>query len=87
LRVAFKAAEAEGVRSQFGILKTAILDDHVPFLERKIPAIDLIDFQFGSAPGLNDYWHTDADTMDKLSAESLETVGRVVLRMLEELRP
>jgi Zn-dependent M28 family amino/carboxypeptidase len=87
LRIAFDAAEEEGVRSQFGLFGGAILDDHVPFLERGIPAIDLIDFQFGSAPGLNDYWHTDADTMDKLSAASLNTTGRVVLRMLEKLRP
>ncbi|MDP6490980.1 MAG: M28 family peptidase [Kiritimatiellia bacterium] len=85
LSVAFDAAQNEGVRSQFGISGGAILDDHVPFLERGIPAIDLIDFEFGSAPGLNDYWHTDADTMDKLSAESLETVGRVVLGMLQRL--
>ncbi|MBL7077397.1 MAG: M28 family peptidase [Kiritimatiellae bacterium] len=85
LQIAFKAAEAEGVRSQFGISRGSVLDDHVPFLERGIPAIDLIDFEFGSAPGLNDYWHTDADTMDKLSAESLEIVGRVVLRMLPRL--
>ena len=46
-----------------------------------MPAIDLIDFQFGSAPGRNDYWHTPADTLDKLSAASLETVGRVAARM------
>ncbi len=85
LRLAFKAADEEGVRSQFGLSRSAILDDHVPFLERKIPAIDLIDLQFGSAPGQNDYWHTDADTIDKLSAASLETVGKVVLRMLHRL--
>lgn len=82
LRLALKAADAEGVRKTFGILRATVVDDHVPFLQRNIAAIDLIDFQFGSAPGRNDYWHTDADTMDKLSAESLETVGRVVLRML-----
>ncbi len=87
LGVAFDAAAGEGARSLFGIAGGAILDDHVPFLERGIAAITLIDFEFGSAPGLNDYWHTDADTMDKLSAESLQTVGRVVLGMLEQLRP
>ena len=41
--------------------------------------------EFGSAPGLNDYWHTNEDTMDKLSAESLETVGRVVACMINRL--
>jgi glutaminyl-peptide cyclotransferase len=85
LAIALAAAEAEGVRKQFGISKSRILDDHVPFLQRSIPAIDLIDFEYGSAPGRNDYWHTEADSMDKLSAESLETVGRVVLRMLQDI--
>jgi hypothetical protein len=50
-----------------------------------VPAIDLIDFAYGSAPGLNDYWHTPADTLDKLSAESLDLFGRVVARMVAEL--
>ncbi|NQU40416.1 MAG: M28 family peptidase [Lentisphaerae bacterium] len=85
LKMAFAAAEEEGVRQHFGISSGTILDDHVPFLVRKMPAIDLIDFEYGSAPGLNDYWHTEADTMDKLSAESLATMARVVLRMLEQL--
>ena len=50
-----------------------------------MPAIDLIDFNFGSANGKNDYWHTDADTMDKLSAESLGLVGRVIIRAINGL--
>lgn len=74
-----------GRRTSFGLMPGAILDDHVPFLEHGFPAIDLIDFQFGSGPGKNDYWHTDADRMDKLSAESLETVGMVLLEMLNRL--
>jgi hypothetical protein len=49
-----------------------------------MPAVDLIDFTFGSAPGRNDYWHTLDDTLDKLSGESLATVGRVVLRLLSD---
>ncbi len=87
LKIAFRAAKEEGVRDTFGISREAVLDDHVPFLERGFEAINLIDFEFGSRPGLNDYWHTDADTMDKLSAQSLGLVGRVTLRMLEQLRP
>ncbi len=83
--VAFAAAQAEGVRHQFSLLRGEILDDHVPFFERQIPAIDLIDFQYGSAPGKNDYWHTPQDTLDKLSPESLQTMGRIVLRMLNTL--
>lgn len=85
MQLALKAAHEEGAHSLFMISPGGILDDHVPFLEKGIPAIDLIDFQFGSAPGLNDYWHTEEDTMDKLSPESLETVGRVVIRMINAL--
>jgi len=45
----------------------------------------MIDFEYGSAPGRNDYWHTEQDTLDKLSADSLGVAGRVAIRMLEEL--
>ena len=85
--MAFAAAKAEGARRKFGLYdsKWGILDDHVPFLRGGMPAIDLIDFEFGSKPGANDYWHTSEDTLDKLSAESLELVGRVIVRMLNQL--
>jgi Zn-dependent M28 family amino/carboxypeptidase len=82
---AFEAARAEGRRLRFSLSRNAILDDHVPFLEAGIPAVDLIDFEYGTAPGRNDYWHTPQDTIDKLSAESLEIIGRVTVRMLNSL--
>ncbi|MBI2441196.1 MAG: M28 family peptidase [Lentisphaerae bacterium] len=82
---AFRAAEEEKVRDKFALMAGALLDDHVPFLEAGLPAVDLIDFEFGSLPGKNDYWHTAQDTLDKLSAESLGITGRVVLRMLNDL--
>jgi glutaminyl-peptide cyclotransferase len=81
----FKAAEANGTREKFSLSRQGVLDDHQPFLDAGMPAVDLIDFDYGSAPGLNDYWHTPADTLDKLSPASLEVVGRVVLRMLNGL--
>lgn len=81
----FQCAEDEGIRDTFSLFKSAILDDHVPFLDAGFHAIDLIDFHFGSAPGKNDYWHTPEDSMDKLSAESLGKVGRVVIRMLNSI--
>jgi len=81
----FQAAEKCGVRGRFSLSDHAVLDDHQPFLDAGIPAVDLIDFDYGSSPGLNDYWHTSADTIDKLSADSLETVGRVVLQMLNQI--
>ena len=81
--LAFESAHAEGVRKYFQLYPYPIGDDHEAFLARGVPAIDLIDFQFGSAPGKNNYWHTAADSMDKVSAESLDAVGRTVLRMLD----
>ena len=57
-----------------------IKDDHRPFLKKGIPAIDLIDFNYPNVS--NRYWHTDEDTLDKCSAESLGIVGRLVLAAL-----
>jgi Zn-dependent M28 family amino/carboxypeptidase len=56
--------------------KWSITDDHTPFLARGIPAVDIIDFDYP-------YWHTVEDTPDKVSAEALERVGRVVQAYLE----
>lgn len=53
-----------------------IHDDHVPFARRGITAVDIIDFDYP-------YWHTTQDTPDKVSAESLERVGRVLEVWLE----
>jgi len=82
----FFAAHELGVRPQFALGANSILDDHVPFGLAGMPVIDLIDFNYGSAPGLNDYWHTTNDTLDKLSVKSLQTVGDVTLRMIENLQ-
>ena len=53
-------------------LKYEMDDDHIPFLRRGILAADLIDFDYP-------YWHTTADTADKVSAASLQAVGDVLL--------
>ena len=82
----FRAAEDCGVRTRFSLSNQGILDDHQPFLDAGISAVDLIDFDYGSVPGLNDFWHTPADTLGKLSADSLQTVGRVVLQVLNRMQ-
>lgn len=51
--------------------KYSMEDDHTPFLEAGIPAVDIIDFDYP-------YWHTTADTPDKVSAASLEVVGNTL---------
>jgi glutaminyl-peptide cyclotransferase len=56
-----------------------VTDDHIAALNIGIPAIDLIDIRYGpNASAFGGYWHTHEDTPDKVSAESLETVGRLV---------
>ena len=47
-------------------------DDHTPFLEANIAAIDIIDFDYP-------YWHTTQDTLDKVSAESMQAIGDTLL--------
>jgi Zn-dependent M28 family amino/carboxypeptidase len=83
--LALKAADAAGVRQYISLTDGAILDDHQPFLDAGFPAVDLIDFNYGSTPGANDYWHTPQDTLDKISPESLTITGRIVTEMLNYL--
>ena len=80
-----RSAARLGRAGLFGGPRAAVEDDHLPFLRIGVPAADLIDFEYGPAPGSNDYWHTAADTPDKLSAESLAAAARIVVGALEEL--
>jgi glutaminyl-peptide cyclotransferase len=82
----FDAARATAHRDYFSARGMVMVDDHVPFLGAGIPAIDIIDFEYGSAPGLNDYWHTELDTLDKLSSHSLEVAGQTTLQLLSQVR-
>ena len=59
--------------------KYSILDDHTPFLEKGIPAVDLIDFDYP-------YWHTTQDTTDKVSADSLQAVGDTIQTWINNLK-
>ncbi len=85
IRLAYETAERLGFRDRLTSLGSEVLDDHVPFADRGIPAIDLIDFEFGTRPLANDLWHTEGDRLDAVSAASLETVGRLTLGMLRSL--
>lgn len=80
------AASAQGLRNKVKLAQYDMLDDHQPFLEAGYPAIDLIDFDYGSHPGIRDYWHTPEDTVDKLSSESLQNIATIVLEMISRLR-
>jgi len=63
-----------GVRSFRSDVHHTVFDDHTPFLNAGIPAIDVIDFAYPE-------WHTTHDTPEKCSAESLEGVGQVLLSL------
>ena len=70
-------AASLGYRKNFIVTpKYAMTDDHTPFLEAGIPAVDIIDFDYP-------YWHTTADTIDKVSAQSLQTVGETLWVWIE----
>ena len=74
------AASQVGVGKVFPpTTQTTIYDDHTPFLHAGIPAVDLIDFSYRYADGLK-------DTIDKLSADSLDAVGETVYALIGELR-
>lgn len=75
-RICWSAAVANGYRQQFYRRAERAADDHTPFLEVGIPAVDLIDLNG------NPTWHTPYDTLDNMSATSLQQVADVVLTML-----
>jgi glutaminyl-peptide cyclotransferase len=77
----WSVAEQLGYREFFiPSQKFTMLDDHLPFRDLGIPSVDIIDFDYP-------YWHTNQDTLDKISAESLERVGRTAEAWLEGLPP
>ena len=62
----------------------SITDDHIPLQQKGIKAVDVI-AEFGSGTTFP-YWHTIDDTVDKLSAETLKTVGDVMMALIREAK-
>ena len=72
----WKEADKLGYESHFiQNYKYTIIDDHHPFIEKGIPACLIIDFEYP-------HWHTTEDTLDKISATSLEIIGNVLVSWL-----
>ena len=78
----YQAASNLGYQSHFYELKGAIEDDHLPFLKIGVPSVDIIDLDYGYN---NVFHHTPADTIDKLSPQSLAISGDVVLETIRLL--
>jgi len=74
----WKAASDLGYKAYFLEKTLSEDDDHIPFVKLGVPAIDLIDIDYPP-------WHQDTDTMDKLSAQSLDIVGTVVQEAVHRL--
>jgi glutaminyl-peptide cyclotransferase len=59
-------------------------DDHLPFAQRGVPVLDVIDAHYGPPTKENPdgYHHTAQDTLDKISAKSLQISGDIFLEMI-----
>jgi Zn-dependent M28 family amino/carboxypeptidase len=83
------AAKQLGYSRYFFQYEMGITDDHVEFLNVGIPAVDVVDAQFGRMgpqfDGMGEFHHANSDTMDKVSRSSLEIVGRTILLTVELL--
>jgi Zn-dependent M28 family amino/carboxypeptidase len=67
-----------GHRANFLQEETTVEDDHLPFVRAGVPSVDLIDLEYPA-------WHTPQDTLDAVSARSLQVVGDVVLDALPQI--
>jgi len=75
--IIWSAAKKLGHR-QFMDEEMAIEDDHLPFLKAGVPAVDIIDLDYPQ-------WHTPQDTIDAISARSMQVVGDVVVAALPQI--
>ena len=76
--IVWAAAKARKLDTFFVPMATQIEDDHIPFMQAGVPSVDVIDLEY-------DAWHTPGDTLDAVSARSLQVVGDVVLAALPQI--
>jgi hypothetical protein len=63
------------------------VDDHTPFVRLGVePVLALIDFQFGARWSPGPFWHSERDAPEAVSAESLNTVGTLVVELVERIQ-
>jgi Zn-dependent M28 family amino/carboxypeptidase len=82
MEIVRKSAAEIGYGKYLAASQKGMVDDHIPFIRAGIPAVDLIDYDYGFN---NSVWHTPNDTLDKISPRSLKIVGDIVVRTLENL--
>ena len=76
--IVWASAQRLGYGAYFLPDETPVSDDHVPFLQAGVPAVDIIDLDYAA-------WHTPQDDLDAVSARSMQIVGDVVLNALPEI--
>jgi hypothetical protein len=76
--ILWSAAREKRLDAYFADDPTEIEDDHLPFLAAGVPSVDLIDLEYPA-------WHTPGDTLDAVSARSLQVVGDVLLAALPRI--
>ncbi len=78
-KLVWSAAASLGYQKYFTNKSEPMDDDHMPFVRLGVPSLDVIDFDYPE-------WHQDSDTLDKISAMSLDVVGRVMLESIRRLQ-
>jgi len=76
--IVWNAARRQKLDDHFIPESTQVEDDHIPFMKAGVPSVDIIDLDYPQ-------WHTPQDTLDAVSARSLQIVGDVVLGALPEI--
>lgn len=86
LDIVWSTANELGHAPAFTGIEKRIEDDHIPFRQAAVPAINLIDFQYGESSIEHDLnWHTERDTLDRVCATSLQTIGDVLYHALPKI--
>ena len=87
LAMLLNAAKSTGHGSYVFRNETTVNDDHLPFKQRGVPVLDLIDIDYGPHTGQmpDGYHHTAQDTMDKISAKSLQVSADLFLEMIHQI--
>jgi glutaminyl-peptide cyclotransferase len=76
--IIWAAAQKQQLSSYFRPDRVQIEDDHLPFMEAGVPSVDVIDLEYPA-------WHTAADTLDAVSARSLQVVGDAIVAALPQI--
>jgi Zn-dependent M28 family amino/carboxypeptidase len=76
--IIWTAAQKQQLTTYFRPDRVQIEDDHLPFMDAGVPSVDVIDLEYPA-------WHTAADTLDAVSARSLQVVGDALVGALPQI--